>query len=605
MPKNCDARPFFSPSRLWTPLLLALVLTGCAVSPVQEETRVLAPVPTAELDRASALLSQGKPADAARLYLDLAAKAQPPAKAQLQLKAARAHLTAGQTTQARQVLEGIPQQGITPDQRELLLLTRADLALAMGHPKEAITDLQRMQAQGLSSALKAKRLGTLASAQRLDNQPLAAAESLSALDQMLPKDERLANQVALISTLSQLGASELQNLTRAGRGPMKGWAEIALLARQSGMDPGQLETRYRQWRQTHLMHPALADLGRAYAVTLSGGYASTDRVAVLLPDSGRFAAAAKVVRDGIEAASRTDRSEKRPTLEFIDSSNAGRVRALHARASKQGARYVIGPLEKPAVDALAAAGTLGIPTLALNEATRPDRRAGNLFQFSLSPENEATEVAGKAAAMGAKRALILYPSDAWGQRLANAFERRWQKLGGAVVGQTSFDPAATSHDKTLTKLLDGKDADMLFLVATADMARKIHPRIQALAGKSLKVFSTSHVYAGHFDATRDTPLIGLYFVDIPWMLDTNGSGPLSRRALASRSADTEGPLARLYAMGIDAYGLAPRLTELAKNPGAFHPGQTGGLAIDPLGRITRQLELGQFTASGPRRAEPN
>ncbi|MBK1716481.1 penicillin-binding protein activator [Thiocystis violacea] len=603
MPKNCVARPSFSSPWFLAPLFLALTLSGCAVSPIQEETSILAPIPTAELNRALILETQGQPGDAAKIYLDLAAKAEPPAKAQLRIKAARAYLAGGQTTEARATLDAITQTELTAGQRELFQLTRAELSLTLGRPKDAIADLERMRTQGLPNDLKTRRLGALASALRLDNQPVAAAEALSEIDRLLVKDERLFNQVSLVSTLSALDGAELRKLTSQGRGPMKGWADIALLARHSGADPSRMESSYREWHQKHPAHPALPELGRAYAETLSGGYAAGDRVTVMLPSGGRFAAAAKAVRDGIEAARRADRGEKQPVLDFADSTNAGRVRALHAAATKQGARYVIGPLEKPAVDALTSAKALSVPTLALNEATRSDRRAENLFQFSLSPENEAAEAASKGAGLGAKTALVLYPENAWGQRLANAFQAQWRNQGGTLAGQASFNPAGSNHGKTLSKLIGGKDADMLFLVATDDMAREIHPQIRAATTKPLMVISTSHVYSGRFDATRDKPLVGLYFVDIPWMLDAGANGPLSRRAVMGQTSSAAGPLARLYAMGIDAYRLTPRLTELARNPGAYHPGQTGGLAVDSLGRITRRLELGRFTETGPRPAE--
>jgi outer membrane PBP1 activator LpoA protein len=82
------------------------------------------------------------------------------------------------------------------------------------------------------------------------------------------------------------------------------------------------------------------------------------------------------------------------------------------------------------------------------------------------------------------------------------------------------------------------------------------------------------------------------------MLDSTGDGALSRRRLSNSSFAVANPLARLYAMGIDAYRLTPRLPLLAKSPGAFYPGQTGGLSVDGLGRIQRQLALGQFTETG-------
>lgn len=582
-------------------LLIAIGVSGCAVTPIQDESVVLAPVSSAELSRAKGLESQGKSGDAAQIYVSLASQAQPPAKAQLQIKAAQAYLTAGQSAEATRTINAIEQQDLTPGQQQLLLLTQAELALTADRPKDAIKSLERMRAGSLPQDLKAKRLGMLASAQRLDSDPVGAAETLDALDGVLKDDKaRLDNQVSLVSTLSLLSQAELQKLSRQGRGAMKGWAQVALLTQGSGADPRQLDSRYRQWKRSHGGHPALADLGRAYAETLSGGYAAGDSLTIMLPRSGRFAAAAKVIRDGIEAASRADSGGNRATLHFVDSTNARRVRRLHASAVEKGASYVVGPLEKPAVDSLLATGSLPIPTLALNQATR-DSRATNLYQFSLSPENEAAEAASKGAAMGAKRALILYPSGAWGDRLANAFRQQWRNLGGTLAGQATFDPAWSTYDKTLGKLFGDADYDLMFFVATNTMARKIYPQIAKAAPRQTPVISTSHVYTGTVKS-EDKVLEGLYFVDIPWILDTDSTGPLSRRA--TKGATASSPLARLYAMGIDAYRMAPRLSALASSPGAYYPGQTGGLAIDALGHVTRQLKLGQFTANGTRLVDP-
>lgn len=601
MPKNRIDRTAFFSRRLFGPLLVAALLGGCAVQPLQDPASLLTSVPSTELSRASDLEAQGRADEAARFYLQLATRAQAPAAAELRLRAVRAHLAGGRISQARQTLDALEPTGLVGGQLERSRLLKAELAIAAKQPKAAIAELKRLNAR-LPQALRIQRLGLLAAAQRLDNDPMASAASLSELDALLDGPARVTHQVSLVATLALISEDDLLRLSRAGRDPMRGWAEIAQLTRRHGADPQRLDNAYRQWRQRRTGHPALPELARAYAGDGPGGYASGQRVTVMLPSGGRFAAAARAVRDGIEAASRTAPSAQRPSLDFADSTKAGRVGALHASAIARGAGYVIGPLEKPAVDALTDAGTSRVPTLALNEATEPERRALNLFQFALSPENEAAEAANKGLGLGAKRALILHPDDAWGRRLADAFGAQWRAQGGTLVGQNRFDPARPISDTALKQLLAGQNADLLFLAATAEMARQIHPRIQAAMSRPVIVMSTSHVYSGRFDVAADQALVGLYFVDIPWMLELGGEGPLAHRAVMARTASAAGPLARLYAMGIDAYRLTPHLSELAANPGAYYPGQTGGLAVDPLGRITRQLVLGRFTATGPRLA---
>ncbi len=579
-------------------LLVAVSLAGCAIDPVRDEARLLAPVAGEPLRQADALAAQGQADAAAKAYLDIAKGATPPAREQLQLKAARAFLAAGDTRQAQQTVGEVSRPALTIGQRERLLLIEADLALLDRRPKDAIARLRAMQVQTLPKDLKIQRLGTLAAAQRLANDPVASAESLSALDRLLDnEDARLLNQVSLITTLSALSSEELRTLARGGSGTLKGWAEIALLAHDAGADPATFLTRYRQEHSKRLGHPAHPRLAEAYVEILSGGYASGDSVTVMLPRGGRFAGAATSVKEGIEVASRADNSGNRPALDFIDSGQTARARALYAKAVEAGADYVIGPLEKESVDSLAAGPALAVPTLALNQTTRDSQPAANLFQFSLSPENEAAEVANKAAAMGLKRAAVLYPEGPWGARLAGAFRNQWRRLGGTLEAEAVYNPTARTFEKTPTTLLGDSQADVLFLVATNELAHKLYPQIR-LSRSSVTVMSTSHVYSGVFDPARDRVLAGLYFVDIPWMLNSRAEGALSRRRLSGSSFEVANPLARLYAMGIDAYRIAPRLPALAKSPGAFYPGQTGGLSVDSLGRIQRQLALGRFGETG-------
>jgi len=333
---------------------------------------------------------------------------------------------------------------------------------------------------------------------------------------------------------------------------------------------------------------------------LRGGYAAGAKVAVILPAKGPVADAANAVRDGLRAAGGADDTPTRPTLTFIASDQPNEIAGAYKKALAGGATQVIGPLLKPAVDTLAAGPALKVPTLALNQAAKPGKSADNLYQFALAPETEALEVANKAKAMGFTRALMLAPQGEAGQRRADAFRRQWQRLGGTLVGEAGFDPAAADPAKDLGDLLAKGTADVLFLAADADQVRKVYPAIRDQA-VALPVVATSAVYSGDPDAARDKALAGLYFVDAPWVLGVGAADdPLARFKLKKGAAALATPLGlRLYAMGIDAYRLTPRLATLAKTPGATFPGATGTLSIDAQGRVQRQLTLAQFTPSGP------
>ena len=592
-PRTCPRVSTTSAARHWlaaVAVALALGLAGCAIDPTKDAARVLADVPASELTKARALADGGEHAKAAEAYLELAEAAPSPAKEQLQLNAAESLLAAGDTDAANRVLTGINNGKLTATQRELVLLLEAELALQRGRASETIAKLKQINKGSLPTVLKAKYLGTEAAAFRLDNQPLRAAESLNELDKLLKDNPsaRLDNQVSLLFTLSTLGQTGLKEAIRTSGGRMQGWAELAALFSRYGAPSPKLDADYRKWRSTHLTHPALANLPKGYFDTLAGGYAANTDALVLLPSGGRFGVAGDAVRDGIKAAYDADRSGNRPTLTFRGSGYDAGIDA--------GADLVIGPLEKPAVAALSSRSSLPVPTLALNRSGSGS--TANLFQFSLAPEDEAINVANYARSSDLKTAALLYPQGPFGDRLADAFRKQWRTLGGSVTGQKAYPPGDSSYTRTAAALLAEGKADFVFLVAVTKDAQALYASLRE-AGARMPVVATSHVYGGDFDPLRDAALSGLYFVDIPWILDNERSDSLSRKALRDQLPNVSGPLARLYAMGIDGYRLAPRISDMGKNPGTFFPGETGGLTVDSLGQIRRHLTLAQFTGSGP------
>jgi outer membrane PBP1 activator LpoA protein len=306
------------------------------------------------------------------------------------------------------------------------------------------------------------------------------------------------------------------------------------------------------------------------------------------------------VKDGILAAHGLGGDAGRPQLRFYDSSDPASVPGLLRQAAGDGASFAIGPLQKESVAALANAGALPIPTLALNRANVASPPP-NLYQFALSPEEEGAEVADRAWEQGLRSALILHPSGSWGERISGAFARQWSALGGQLVATRTYSPTTGSYASAVSGLFSepgAGTADFVFLVATSQIARTIAPEIQAAAG-GLPVYATSHIYGGSFDAQYDGPLVGMQFVDIPWLLASDPSDPLSREKLQIGLADFEGRFTRLYAMGIDAYRLAPRLSWMAAHPGSYLDGKTGRLSLDTRRQVRRGLVFARMESGGP------
>jgi len=288
---------------------------------------------------------------------------------------------------------------------------------------------------------------------------------------------------------------------------------------------------------------------------VTGGYQGNETLAVLLPKSGRFAGAAKVVHAGVVAAQEADPEGKRPKLRFYNSAT-GSISALVQWAAEDGARLAIGPLQKPAVKKLAGATELPIPVLALNQVTAA-AKPSNLYQFSLTPEDEVNEIVAKVWGEGHRKALALYPKGKWGDRMSQAFRRQWKAQGGTLVAAQAFNPKAVDFSGTVKKLSEQvAQADFMFLAAPAKLARRAWGQIRSKLGTKTRVYATSHIYDGHFDPKDDKYLVGLNFVEIPWLVEPTPDDAVSSKGLSKQ-------LPRLYAMGVDAYRLGSRLDRLS------------------------------------------
>jgi outer membrane PBP1 activator LpoA protein len=336
------------------------------------------------------------------------------------------------------------------------------------------------------------------------------------------------------------------------------------------------------------------------------------KVALLVPLQ---TASGQSVRNGFLASYYYDKQQvaNAPTVDVLDTSG-GNVIALYQQAIAQGADFVVGPLTKEEVQTLASSGNLPVPVLALNTLDE-GRSVRNLYQYGLSPHDEADQAAVRAIQNGHSRALIVAPDDTWGQGVARAFHNRFEASGGAVI--ESFAYKNTNLPEQIKAALQAgeaekigierrtlpesrKDMDMIFLVAFPQQARQIKPLFRFYNIGNTPVYATSIVYAGKPTPTYDRDLDGIEFDDMPWLIGPEQIGWSEMR----ERTQTLWPASynrypRLYAMGIDAYNLTHQLYSLSKGSG--FQGTTGLLYVDSSQRIKRQLEWARMQNGVPRR----
>jgi len=349
----------------------------------------------------------------------------------------------------------------------------------------------------------------------------------------------------------------------------------------------------------------------------------TPRVALLLPLSGRQQALGAAVRDGFLAAHFALPPERRLDVLVLDDAGTSTAEAYRvARAS--GAEFVVGPLLKESVQALAALAGPG-PVLALNFLPEGQPAPPAFWQFGLAPEDEARAVARLGIARNQRRALSLVPDSEWGRRLGSAFAAEYITLGGEIVDTATYftdEPDLSPTLRRLLKPVEGPapppdagtipgeitssgprrrtDVDLLFLVSNAATARQIAPQLRFFGAGDLPTYSTSSIWEeGHRD---NTELNGIMFPDSPWVIAPDGPALAARNALLSHWGRPALNASRFYALGFDAYNLLPVIG--AQQPaGPFVTGEvsgvTGRLNADTTGRIHRRLAWAQIREGQP------
>ena len=264
--------------------------------------------------------------------------------------------------------------------------------------------------------------------------------------------------------------------------------------------------------------------------------------------------------------------------------------------------------------------SLPVPVLGLNYLPGDANVPAGLYQFGLSAEDEARQIADRLASENNHQALVLIPQGEWGDRLENALLERMAENGSValdteryfkednlravtadLLGITTSRERAIDVERTAGIDVEfeprrRQDADAVVMVAEPTVARQFKPLFAFYFGGDLPVYSPSMVYEGNKDPSRDRDLNEVIFTDIPWVLDANNE---FRTTATEALPDMRGQLGRLFAMGADAWNLSKRLPLLRQVEGAAIDGQTGTLTMTPDGSIHREQLWARFNSGTP------
>ncbi len=597
-------------------LLIATVsvaLSGCP-GPQPRPTST----PESEAEAAARLAEQGRTQEAASLYGRSADRSGSALANALRLESAELWLQLEDAESARRQLVRVDENQLDPFDRVRLLIALAELALLDMRPDDAIALLPRSPA-GLPQALAGRALDVRARAySELGYYDLAVQDLVAREATLTSSRDREDNQQRIWSAIRRVDPASIQYDDEP---ILRGWFELADVRKLAWQDPARFDSALQAWRREHPGHPAWDRFVPQLVAEQRRVATGVQEIGLILPLSGRFAAAAAAVRDGLIAAHfQGSDTGRRPRLRIYDTEGDAEIAVLRYReAVNDGVDFIIGPLQKDAVAALARLGQLEVPVLALNTLDLDEAGPDNLFQFGLVPEEEAYQIAERAALQGLDMGIALVPDNELGLRMLQAFRERYEELGGTLVAAELYNPQQQDHSAPIIRSLTidesrarqqvlrsvlnlnlqweprrRRDAKFIFLIGNPQQGRALRPQLRFHHASDLPVYASSHVYAGVPNRAQDADMNGVAFTDMPWTIAPDATVAASQRELTAHYGGAMERNTRLYALGFDAYRLAPVLRHDPALLSEPVPAATGSLHIDHQRRIHRVLSWAHF-----------
>jgi len=598
--------------------VLAAILTACATT-LQLSDKNIA---DAEL-----LIQQGKYQEAATQLSQLSASATGDTRQHLLLRYVAALARSAQLARAKQLYQTLTPVSTEPELNLLDRLAQANIAIAERQPTLVLNALKKPVTPTMPANLVAEYHDLRALAYTLLGNRIETARELVQRELFLHDPALIsANQRDIWQALSPLSERALQQLRTAPPPDiLSGWMQLIQIAKTDQLHPLVLKQKIQEWRQLYPDHPVRKQLLAGLMERRAEDVAYPDNIALLLPLTGKFNQPAHAIRDGFIAAYYSRTQHAKQTIRIYDvGDSVENIHKVYQKALDDGAKMVVGPLNKEAVLTLAEHDRIPVPTLTLNYLPEGIEPPAKLYQFGLSPEEEARLVTERTWLDGHVNAAVLVPSGPWGERVYNAFKQRWENMGGKVIEMQTYDATRNDFSRPISRLLNiddsqrrrrriaaliqqpvkftprrRKDIDFIFIAAFPRQARAIRPQLKFFHAGDIPVYATSHVFTGNLDPERDRDMDGLIFGDMPWVLTETTAHRAMHTKLEGQISAAGKNMQRLYALGIDAYDIIGALNTLKAYPYERFDGETGSLSLDAKQRIHRQLTWVKFRSGRP------
>jgi branched-chain amino acid transport system substrate-binding protein len=358
----------------------------------------------------------------------------------------------------------------------------------LGRHKEAIEILEPMLGRTIEAEQTQLLLDTLADAYVATQQYAAAVRMISLrLDAELPDAQRRKLRERMSELIDQkAGPADIRQLLSELDHKSPAYRQTAIRAvrdAEAARDTDRVRELIELLRAEKI--PLDEELTAIALRSQTDGGANPNAVGAILSLSGRARRVGELALRGLMQAAglppQGPAAPDAPSVVFRDDAGepARALQAVEELANVHRVIAIIGPMDAQlAAIAGRRAQELSVPLIALTPAGDIPSAGNYVFRYFPTPAAEARALAAAARRRGAQSFAALYPNNAYGQAMVQAFTREASSVGIRQAAALAYAPGATSFGNEAADLAK-RGFDVLFIPDAAQQVALIAPALAA------------------------------------------------------------------------------------------------------------------------------
>lgn len=458
-------------------------------------------------------------------------------------------------------------------------------------------------------------------------QALKIILNLSANNTVMQRPET----IALLWNWYSLSSSQIQQELSADYEVLRGFLDLVQLSKDPSLDDTLRQNNIRAWLQTQNTLPIAEHTPKQITQYLEIQSGQKQKIAILLPLSGRLSGQGNAILQGIVTAylekNQLLNLANHTEIEIVDTGSNSVLKESVNAQSLADFDTIIGPLLQSHIRQIKQLKLNDKKQIFLNQVDQKDTNNPLVAYFALSPEQEAQQLSSLMRERNIQNPIIISDQSGMANRMSKAFISAWnenQKQESPKVQQISYTDnkdmrigitAALdvlqsqrrieqinnlSDDPVFSVTRNRRDVDAFVVFARPDEVELINPIIESsislFSDEKVLVFATSYSYDHKQSKNSQRDLRNLVFIDMPWVLPDGRETALSKQVDQLLNQPSTSFL-RLFAFGYDALNIANNIAQLNAFNHIKVKGLTGTISIQEGQTLQRSLSGLMISAS--------